>query len=134
MYVYLQGKLPMTYRLSMCVLLRLCSLLFWKDHFCQQNMVGFFTGKAYERNLAKSFFHHPFEVAAQITIYNEYIHSSLVICNKYIGLTGLQIFTTFYLYRQKQYVADYMRPYFSWPIPPKSARCQAYIRGSLLLM
>ena len=73
-------------------------------------MVGFFTGKAYERNLAKSFFHHPFEVTAKIAVNKENINRALVVGDEDVALTRLEMLATFNVNGEEQNSQHHLRP------------------------
>ena len=56
-----------------------------------KDLVGFPTGIADKRNLAQLIFHHPFEVAPQITVDHEDVEDALMIRHKHVALILLKV-------------------------------------------
>ena len=67
-----------------------------------ENLVGLGTSKAYKRNLTQLVFHHPFEMAMQMTINQEDIESTLMVGHEDIRLFLVQMLTPLYTYRDKE--------------------------------
>ena len=87
-------------------------------------MVRILTGDTDERHFAQALLHHPLEVSAQKTVYQEDIESALMIGHENITLVLLEMLTSLHLYRQEEDADPKPSPILARIIAPEMAIAQ----------
>ena len=87
--------------------------------FVNENVVCSLTSLAHKGHITQLTLHHPLEIAVQITINQEDVKRSLVVCHKDIRPSFLQVFASFHLHWQQKHSDNQSSPPLSRVIAPK---------------